>query len=242
MNVYAPKSITERATFWERIRLQVADEEWCIVGDFDMIKTLHDSSNNNPMVLQGREHKQCEKLCVHLNLRDIWHLNNFQRKRDSLLFSRSDGQNSWPTLSRIGCIYVGEALEAKGGWCRITPCTTFSNHYPIISHFHLHWKCGPFQPRIAHTIYTVTEVKEQLNTQWSLPVNDSSTSDKLIVKLTRAWNLLHEIIKTRSKDAQEKRQGKKLRLVAFLWLQQIYPSCSWTTRHVSISKQELIMT
>ena len=57
-----------------------------------------------------------------------------------------------------------------------------------------------------HTIYTVSEVKGQLTIQWSLPVNDSSTSEKLLVKLTRASNLLHKIIMTRSKDAQEKRQ------------------------------------
>ena len=78
-----------------------------------MIESIHDSSNKNPIVLQGREHKEWEKLCVHLNLRDIWHSDNFQRKRDSLLFSRSDGRNSGPTLSRIDHIYVGEALEAK---------------------------------------------------------------------------------------------------------------------------------
>ena len=57
-----------------------------------MIESLHDSSNNNPIVLQGREQKQCEQLCVQvLNLRDRWDFDNFQRKRDSLLFSRSDG-------------------------------------------------------------------------------------------------------------------------------------------------------
>ena len=71
MNVYAQNSILERATFWERIRLQVVGEEWCIGGDFNMIESLHDSSNNNPIVLQGSEHKQWEKLCVHLNLQDI---------------------------------------------------------------------------------------------------------------------------------------------------------------------------
>ena len=44
----------------------------------------------------------------------------------------------------------------------------------------------PFQPRIPHTIYTVVEVKEQLSNQWSSPVNNSSASDKLLAKLTRA--------------------------------------------------------
>ena len=107
MNVYAPKSITERATFWERIRLQVADEEWCIVGDFDMIKTLHDSSNNNPMVLQGREHKQWEKICVHLNLRDIWHSDNFQRKRDSLYsLDQTGGLVDPPYLALIAFMWA----------------------------------------------------------------------------------------------------------------------------------------
>ena len=147
------------------------------------------------------EREQWEKLYAHLNLRDICYSNNFQQKRDSLLFSQSDGRISGPTLSRIDRIYIGEALEAKGGSCRITPGTTFSYHY---GHFQVHRKWGPFQPCIPHTIYTVTEVTEQLTTQWSLPVNDSSASDKLLVKLTRASNLLHEIVKTRSKDAREK--------------------------------------
>ena len=215
MNVYAPNSRTKRATFWERTLLQVAGtEEWCIGGDFNMIESIHNSSNNNPIVLQGRERKQWEKLCVHLNLRDIWHSDNFQRKRDSLLFSRSDGRNSGPTLSRIDRIYVGEALEAKGGWCRITPGTTFSDHYPLVGHFQLHRKWGLFQPRIPSTIYTVIEVKEQLSNQWSLLVEDSSTSDKLLAKLTRASALLHEIVKTRSKDAQEKLQRTKHGLIS----------------------------
>ena len=67
MNVYAPNSRTEREILWERIHLQVAgEEEWCIGGDFNMIKSLHDSLNNNPIVLQGRsERKHWEKLCVH---------------------------------------------------------------------------------------------------------------------------------------------------------------------------------
>ena len=70
MNVYAPNRIIERATFWERIRLQVAGaEEWCIGGDFNMIESINDSSNNNPIVLQGRERKQWENV----NLRGISH-------------------------------------------------------------------------------------------------------------------------------------------------------------------------
>ena len=76
-----------------------------------MIESLHYSCNNTPIVLQGRERKQWEKLCVHLNLCDIWHSDNFQRKSDSLLFSKSDVRNSGPILSRIDHIYVGEALR-----------------------------------------------------------------------------------------------------------------------------------
>ena len=48
MNVYALNNKTDRATFWECIRLQVASEvEWCIGGDFTMIEPLHNSSNSN---------------------------------------------------------------------------------------------------------------------------------------------------------------------------------------------------
>ena len=61
-------------------------------------------------------------------------LKQLPTQKGLLSFSRSDGQNSGPTLCRIYCIYVGEALEAKGGWCRITPGTTFSDHYPVITH------------------------------------------------------------------------------------------------------------
>ena len=78
---------------------------------------------------------------------------------------------------------MGEALEAKGGWYHITLGTTFSDHYPVVGHFQLHRKWGLFQPRIPPTIYTVIEVKEQLSNQWSLLVEDSSTSDKLLAKL-----------------------------------------------------------
>ena len=136
---------------------------------------------------------------------------------------------------------MGEALEAKGGWCRITPGTTFSNHYPVIGHFQLHRTWGPFQPRISHTIYTVTEVKEQLVNQWSLPVNASLASDKLLAKLTRASTLLHKIVKTRSKDAHEKRQRTKWGLIALQRLQQRYPTCSWIAGQVVMAKHELIM-
>ena len=79
---------------------------------------------------------------------------------------------------------------------------------PVIGHFQLHRKWGPFQPHIQHTMYTITEVKEQLTTQWSSPVNDSSASDKLLVKLTRASNILNEIVKITRKDAQEKWQRR----------------------------------
>ena len=169
-----------------------------------MTKSIHDSSNNNPIVLQEGEHKQWEKLGAHLNLREICHSDNFQCKRDSLLFSQSDGWNNGPTLSCIDRIYVGKALEAKGEWCCITLGTTFSDHYLVIGYFQWHRKWSSFKPRIPHTIYTTTEAEEPLTTQWILIINDSSTTDKLLAKLTRASNLLHEIIKTRSKDAQEK--------------------------------------
>ena len=67
MNVYSPNSIIERAIFWERIHVQVAgSEDLCIGGDFNMIESLHHSSNNNLLVLQEHEHKQWEKLCVHM--------------------------------------------------------------------------------------------------------------------------------------------------------------------------------
>ena len=112
-----------------------------------------------------------------------------------------------------------EVIEAKGGWYRITPGTTFSDHYPVVGHFQLHRKRGLFQARIPPTIYKVIEVKEQLSNQWSLPVEDSSASDKLLAKLTRASALLHEIVKTRSKDAQEKRQRTKRGLIALQRLQ-----------------------
>ena len=47
MNVYALNNRTDRATFWKHIRLQVAgEEEWCIGGDFNMIESCHDNSNN----------------------------------------------------------------------------------------------------------------------------------------------------------------------------------------------------
>ena len=165
----------------------MGEEECCIEGHFNMIESLHDSSRNNPIFLHGRERKLWEKLCVHLNLRDILCSDNFQQKRDSLLFSRSDGQNSGPTLSPINRIYVGEALEANRGWCLIPPGTTFFDHYPIIGHFQLHRKWGQFQPWIQQFI----EVKGQLTTQWSFAFNESSTFHKLLVKLTRASNLLH---------------------------------------------------
>ena len=54
-------------------------------------------------------------ISTRLNLQDIWHSHDFQQKRDSLLFSWLGGRNNGPTLSRINHIYVGEALEAKGG-------------------------------------------------------------------------------------------------------------------------------
>ena len=110
-----------------------------------------------------------------------------------------------PHFSCNDCIYVREALEVKGGYCRIAPRTTFSDHSPIIDHFQMCLKWGSFQPRIPKTIYTDAKVKEQLPTQWSLPVNDSSSSEKLLSKLTTS-NLPHKIIKTRSRDTQEKRQ------------------------------------
>ena len=118
----------------QHIHLQVAgEEECCIRGDFNMIDSLHDSSNNS-IVLQGGERKQWEK-CVHLNVCDIWHSANFPHKNDSLLFSQSNTGNSGSTLSRINHIYTGEALEIKGGWCCIALGMTFSDHFPVINHY-----------------------------------------------------------------------------------------------------------
>ena len=79
----------------------------------------------------------------YIHLWDIWHSNNFQRKRDYLLFSWSDGRISGLTLSHIDHIYVGEALEAKGGWFRITPGTTLSRPLPGNRSFSIASKVGP---------------------------------------------------------------------------------------------------
>ena len=84
-------------------------------------------------------------------------------------------------------------------------------------------------------------MNEQLATQWSLLVNDSSSSFKLLSKLTRASNLLHEIINTRNADAHEKRQRSRRGIIALQRLQQRYPSCSWIARYVAMAKPKLPM-
>ena len=62
----------------------------------------------------------------------------------------------------------------------------------------------------------------------------------LLSKLTRASNLLHEIIKTRSWDAEGKNQRARQGLISLARLQQIYPSCIWIARQVATTKQELL--
>ena len=70
---------------------------------------------------------------------EIYGIQTTSNEKGTLIFSRSDGRNSGPNLSRIDRIYVGEALEAKGGWCRITPSTTL----PGNRSFSIALKVGP---------------------------------------------------------------------------------------------------
>ena len=125
-----------------------------------------------------------------LRISDVWHLSNFHKGVDSLIFSRSDrrtrstqeevaigSQNlggtsvqseqsqGGPNESRIDRFYLSDVLATKEGMITILPGTTLSDHAPIILSITpgQQWKKGRIsQLRIPDIILEDGRYKEEV--------------------------------------------------------------------------------
>ena len=65
-------------------------DHWCsIVGDFNMLEDPSNSMGGSTITISGAELAEWEILCFKFSLQDLWFMQSFARRVESLKFSRS---------------------------------------------------------------------------------------------------------------------------------------------------------
>ena len=88
LSIYAPNHKSARAAFWAHLTDALPSvDAWCVAGDFNMSETPEDRQGGSQTMVHGAELAAWERLCLALRFHDVWHLADFARERDSLMFS-----------------------------------------------------------------------------------------------------------------------------------------------------------
>ena len=91
LNVYAPNHASARADFWTQITDALPEvDHWCVGGDFNMLEDPSDRMGGSHVTVQGSELAAWERLCMTLQITDVWQHEAFSRSQGSLSFSQSD--------------------------------------------------------------------------------------------------------------------------------------------------------
>ena len=132
LNLYAPNSEAARSRFWSEILVQIPQiDHWALVGDFNMLEDVQDRQGGSSRIISGSEFREWEKLCMSLQLVDLWSVQSFNRIPESLSFSRSDRRLAGVNLSRLDRFYGDVFMWTRGGQLGILPGFSFSDHSPL---------------------------------------------------------------------------------------------------------------
>ena len=59
-------------------------DHWCFVGDFNMLEDPSDRMGGSTVTISGSELAEWEKLCFKFNLQDLWFIQSFTIRVESL--------------------------------------------------------------------------------------------------------------------------------------------------------------
>ena len=106
-------------------------DHWASVGDFNMLEDVQDRQGGSSRIISGSQFREWEKLCMSLQLVDLWSVQSFNRIPESLSFSRSDRRLAGVNLSRLDRFYGDVFMWTRGGQLGILPGFSFSDHSPL---------------------------------------------------------------------------------------------------------------
>ena len=96
-----------------------------------MLEDPSDRMGGSIVTISSSELVEWEKLCFKFNLQDLWFIQSFARRVESLQFSRSNRRVADANLSRIDRFYADQFFWELGGALGIVPGTNFSDHAPV---------------------------------------------------------------------------------------------------------------
>ncbi|KAL3678363.1 hypothetical protein R1sor_021319 [Riccia sorocarpa] len=102
MSVYAPHDLQERIRLWEWIRNKVADEDWVLGGDLNMVEWGVDTNCKSP-ILSSEEAIVWMDLKLDAGLVDCYEA---ALRRDGPRFTRVQIKGNSVEMSRLDCFYL----------------------------------------------------------------------------------------------------------------------------------------
>ena len=102
-----------------------------------MIEDVQDSQGGSLWYYLWIKFREWERLCLSLQLVDVWSVHSFNRLPESLSFSRTDRRLAWVNLSRLHRFYGDAFMWNRGDQLGIILGCSFSNHSPLKLKFFL---------------------------------------------------------------------------------------------------------
>ncbi|KAL3676158.1 hypothetical protein R1sor_026106 [Riccia sorocarpa] len=203
-SVYAPGTPQERRVLWDWMVQTLAEGQWIISGDFNMVEYVEDSRGPTA-VLRGEELQKWRILSEEWNLSDCW-LNAFER--EGPWYTRHALRGDRVDQSRLDRIY----LSKYGEWVHSVQKVEHiggkrvSDHIPVVATLQLKEKSERRLKKTTylkfdHKILETAEVYDEAKKLWS--DHPSGNLDPR-VKWILAWRRL----KTMFKRIQRERSSK----------------------------------
>ena len=168
LNLYAPNSEVARSHFWSEILLEITHiDHWTLVGDFNMLEDVQDSQGGSLWYYLWIKFREWGRLCLSLQLVDVWSVHSFNRLPESLSFSRTDRRLAWVNLSRLHRFYGDAFMWTRAGQLGITFGCSFSYHSPLKLKFSLSSTRRASRFRIHNFVFLREDCKYFVQTIWS---------------------------------------------------------------------------
>ena len=142
-------------------------DHWCIAGAFNMLENPSDCMGGSTVTISGAELVEWEKLCFKFSLQELWFMQSFARRVESLQFSRSNRPVADANLSRIVRFHADLFFWDLGGSLGIMPGTNFLDHAPAKLTLKLRFLVFHDHVKISKWILKDDSITESVASMWS---------------------------------------------------------------------------
>ena len=167
----------------------------CIAGDFNMLEDPSDYMGGSTVTILGAELAEWETLCFKFSVQNLWFMQSFARRVESLQFSHSNRRVADANLSRIDRFHADQFFGDLGGSLGIVPSTNFSDHAPVKLTLKLRFPVFHDHVKIPNWSLKDDSITESVASMWA----SVFTPDKLCKVFVALFQLKHLLV-SKAKD------------------------------------------